>query len=208
MIKNKNIATIEFYGQAISTFKKDDVEYVAMRQIVEGIGLDWKSQQRKLSDNKGKFSCGHMTTTGSDGKSYKMLCIPLKKLNGYLFSINPDKVKPEIKSKVVLYQEECFTALHDYFNFGYSLNKNILEVDQEKRDKLSADLRKLRVSDVDLYKKLTDAISVTCVDYQSRDGKELGKFFSSLQDSFHFSVSGYTAAELVYYNVDCKMSQM
>ncbi|MCI5168349.1 MAG: hypothetical protein D3903_20215 [Candidatus Electrothrix sp. GM3_4] len=203
MTKSTHIATIDFYGQPISTVKNEDIEYVAMRQIVEGIGLSWGAQQQKLVKNREKFSCIDIDTTGSDGKTYKMLCLPLKKLNGYLFSINPGKVKPEIKSKVILYQEECFTALHDYFNFGYSLNKTLLETDQTKRDKLSEDLRKLRISDVDLYKKLTDAIYVTCLDYKSRDRKELGKFFSSLQDSFHFAVSGYTAAELVFHNVNC-----
>jgi hypothetical protein len=184
--------------------EKDGIEYVAMRPIVEGIGLDWAGQQKKLSNNKDKFSCRDMSTTGSDGKTYKMLCIPLKKLNGYLFSINADKVKSEIKNKVVIYQEECFAVLHDYFHNGYSLNKNILGSDSEKRDRLSEELRKLRISDIDLYKKLRDAISVTCVDYKSRDQKEVGKFFATLQDSFHFAVSGFTAAELVYHNIDSK----
>ncbi|MDM8545289.1 RhuM family protein [Candidatus Venteria ishoeyi] len=205
MTENTNIATIDFYGQPISTVKKDGAEYVAMRQIVEGIGLNWASQSVKLRNNQEKFRCCDIATP-SKGGLQPSLCLPLKKLNGYLFSINPDKVKSEIKTKVILYQEECFTALHDYFNYGYSLNNKLLETDQEKRDKLSADLRKLRVSDVDLYRKLTDAISATCVDYKSKDRKELGKFFSKLQDSFHFAVSGYTAAELVFHNVDCNES--
>jgi hypothetical protein len=202
MTKNTNIAPIDFYGQAISTIKKDNVEYVAMRPIVEDIGLNWSSQSVKLNSNKAKFG-GCDIATPSKGGVQTSLCIPLKKLNGYLFSINPAKVKTEIKDKVIIYQEECFTVLHDYFNYGYSLNTPLLETNQDRRDKLSEDLRKLRVSDVDLYKKLTDAISVTCVDYKSKDSKELGKFFASLQDSFHFAVSGFTASELVYHNVDC-----
>ncbi len=31
-----------------------------------------------------------MTTTGKDGKTRKVLAMPLKKLNGWLFSINPN----------------------------------------------------------------------------------------------------------------------
>ena len=204
MEQKKEISTIEFYGNSISLIENNGVEYVAMRPIVEGIGLDWGTQQKKLSDNKDKFNCRHMPTVGADGKKREMLCIPLKKLNGYLFSINAEKVNHDIKNKVILYQEECFTTLYTYFHDGYSLNSNVLKNDIQKRDKLSEELRQLRISDIDLYKKLRNAISVTCTDYKSKDNVELGKFFASLQDSFHFAVSGFTASELVYHNVDSK----
>lgn len=36
-----------------------------------------------------------------------MLCLALRKLNGWLQTISPNKVKPEIREKVVQYQEEC-----------------------------------------------------------------------------------------------------
>lgn len=202
MDNNNQVSTIAFYGSSLSTINKEGIEYVALRPIVEGIGLEWSGQQKKLAANKDKFSCVDMYITGKDGKRYQMLTIPIKKLNGYLFSINPEKVKANIKDKLILYQEECFTALHDHFTKGFSLNKQLLETSEEKRDRLSRELRHLRINDQDLYKKLTDAISVTCSDYKSKDRRELNSFFATMQDSFHFAVSGYTAAELVYYNID------
>lgn len=51
-----------------------------------------------------------------------MLCIPLKKLNGWLFSINPEKVRADIRDKLIKYQEECFTVLHDYWTKGQVVN--------------------------------------------------------------------------------------
>ena len=59
-----------------------------------------------------------MKTTGNDGKTYEMLCMPLKKLNGWLFSINPEKVRADLREKVIQYQEECFEALYNYWHFG------------------------------------------------------------------------------------------
>lgn len=49
------------------------VAYVAMREIVEGIGLDWKSQHRKLIDQSSKFSFTHthITTMGKTEKDIK-----------------------------------------------------------------------------------------------------------------------------------------
>ncbi len=79
MTKNTNIAAIDFYGQPISTIKKDNVEYVAMRQIVEGIGINWASQSVKLRNNEDKFGCCDIATP-SKGGLQKSLCVPLKKL--------------------------------------------------------------------------------------------------------------------------------
>jgi hypothetical protein len=88
-----------------------------MKPVVEGIGLDWKAQRIKLSPvegisspteklNKGhipsvnKFSCHLMVTTGKDGKKYEMLCMPITKLNGWLFSINPNKIpNPDVRQR-------------------------------------------------------------------------------------------------------------
>lgn len=200
--KNMQIATVDFYKQSLTVIEKEGEKYVAMRPIVEGIGIDWASQYKKLIENTAKFNRCDITTVASDGKPREMLCIPIKKLNGYLFSINPEKVHKHIKDKVVLYQEECFAALFSHFTNGYSLNKRVLESSEEKREQLSEELRQLRIADKDLYKKLTDAISLTCTDYQSKTRKDLNTFFATIQDNFHFAVSGYTAAELVYNNVD------
>lgn len=108
----------EFLGKEVTLVDNNGVAYVAMREIVEGIGLDWKGQYVKLTAQREKFSCGHITTTGKDGKQYEMLCIPIKKLNGWLFSINPNKVRADLKERLESYQEECFLALWDYWTEG------------------------------------------------------------------------------------------
>ena len=107
-----------FLGQEITLVDHNGVAYVAMREVVMGIGLDWKVQHRKLTSQFDKFSCGHMTTTGKDGKKYEMLCIPIKKLNGWLFRLNPNKVRTDLKQRLEEYQEECFLALWDYWTEG------------------------------------------------------------------------------------------
>lgn len=109
---------VNFLGQEITLIDNNGVAYVAMREIVLGIGLEWARQAQKLNKQKEKFSCVHMPTTGKDGKQYEMLCMPIKKLNGWLFSINPNKVRSDLKEKLENYQEECFLALWDYWTTG------------------------------------------------------------------------------------------
>ncbi|EGL2089987.1 phage antirepressor Ant [Escherichia coli] len=117
-----NTSYVPFNGQQILTAVAAGVTYVAMRQIVENIGIDWTGQSAKLRKMKDKFNCRDISMVAADGKLRKLLCIPLKKLNGWLFSINPEKVRADIRDKLIQYQEECFTVLHDYWTKGKEEN--------------------------------------------------------------------------------------
>ncbi|EJP5459047.1 phage antirepressor N-terminal domain-containing protein [Escherichia coli] len=117
-----NTSYVPFNGQQILTAVAAGVTYVAMRQIVENIGIDWTGQSVKLRKMKDKFNCRDISMVAADGKLRKLLCIPLKKLNGWLFSINPEKVRADIRDKLIQYQEECFTVLHDYWTKGKEEN--------------------------------------------------------------------------------------
>jgi len=63
--ENKDVVSLDFYDNQLTVIEKDGDAYVPMRPIVEGIGLDWASQSTKLLNNKNKFSCGDITTTGN-----------------------------------------------------------------------------------------------------------------------------------------------
>ena len=128
--------TAEFLGKEITLVDNNGVAYVAMREIVEGIGLDWKGQHKKLMEQSEKFNCGHITTVAKDGKNCEMLCIPIKKLNGWLFGLNPNKVRADLKERLENYQEECFLALWDYWTEGIARRdeiKNKMIAWQEKK---------------------------------------------------------------------------
>ena len=47
-----------------------------------------------------------------------MLCLPVRKLPSYLNSINPRKVRPELRAKIELYQAESDDALWNYWMHG------------------------------------------------------------------------------------------
>lgn len=117
-----NTSYVPFNGQQIITAMAAGVAYVAMKPIVENLGMSWGTQQQKLMKQLDKFKCIHMNMVAADGKLRKLLCLPLKKLNGWLFSINPEKVRADIRDKLIQYQEECFTVLHDYWTKGKAEN--------------------------------------------------------------------------------------
>lgn len=117
-----NTSHVPFNGQQIITAMSAGVAYVAMKPIVENLGMSWGTQQQKLMKQLEKFNCIHMNMVAADGKLRKLLCLPLKKLNGWLFSINPGKVRADIRDKLIQYQEECFTVLHEYWTKGSAEN--------------------------------------------------------------------------------------
>ncbi|EIK6714469.1 phage antirepressor Ant [Salmonella enterica subsp. enterica serovar Minnesota] len=117
-----NTSYVPFNGQQIITAMAAGVAYVAMKPIVENLGMSWSTQQTKLMKQISKFNCVHMNMVAADGKLRKLLCLPLKKLNGWLFSINPEKVRADIRDKLIQYQDECFTVLHDYWTKGKAEN--------------------------------------------------------------------------------------
>jgi hypothetical protein len=49
------------------------------------------------------------------GGSQIMLCLPLDFLNGWLFGVNANRVKPELRERVIQYQRECYRILAQAF---------------------------------------------------------------------------------------------
>ncbi|HEO8934591.1 TPA: phage antirepressor N-terminal domain-containing protein [Serratia marcescens] len=121
-------SSVQFHGQPIITAMAAGVAYVAMKPIVENLGMSWSTQTRKLLSQVDKYGYAHMNIP-SKGGIQQMLCIPLRKLNGWLFSINPAKVRADIREKLISYQEECFTVLHDYWTKGSAVRKPETTVD-------------------------------------------------------------------------------
>ncbi|OGK06570.1 MAG: hypothetical protein A2W80_13705 [Candidatus Riflebacteria bacterium GWC2_50_8] len=48
----------------------------------------------------------------------KTLCIPVRKLAGFLATINPSRVREELRAKIIQYQNECDDALWNYWTKG------------------------------------------------------------------------------------------
>ena len=107
--------TVPFYDAQLLIIDIYGMPYIPMRPVVEDIGLDWKSQYTKL---KQRFSTCVVEITMQlfgDIQSRTYICLPLCKLFGWLMTISPNKVKPEIKPIVERYQNECDDVLSNFW---------------------------------------------------------------------------------------------
>ena len=113
------VTMISFRGRAIPTVKDAaGVVRVALRPIVEAMGLDWSAQFRRVQRCQIMgASVAIMATEGSHGDR-DSVTLPLEMLNGFLFGIDAGKVKPELRDSVLAYQRKCYRALADYWMGG------------------------------------------------------------------------------------------
>ncbi|MEX6325227.1 phage antirepressor N-terminal domain-containing protein [Providencia hangzhouensis] len=108
---------VPFHGSNLYVVNYNGQPYVPMRPIVEGMGMDWTGQLNKLKQ-KFKSTVEEISIVAADGKERNMICLALRKLAGWLHTISPNKVKPEIRDKVIKYQEECDDVLYEYWTTG------------------------------------------------------------------------------------------
>ncbi|PJO77027.1 antirepressor protein Ant domain protein [Neisseria brasiliensis] len=131
------LITIPFYDQPLNLIDSDGKPFVPMRPIVECMGLNWKSQQAKLQ-NRFSSTVAIIATVAQDGKEREMLCLPLEKLTAWLLTINPRKVKAEIRPTIERYQAESEAALWQYWTTGIArkeeIRQQMAELEAEERE--------------------------------------------------------------------------
>lgn len=131
-----SIPTPSAGGQLIPVMFGDDTlvladqngqPYVVMRPLVNAMGLDWRSQHVKITE-KFRSTVVEITTVAEDGKPRTMICLPLRKLPGWLYSINPGKVAPALRAKIVRFQEECDEVLWRHWSGTYVPQHSVAHV--------------------------------------------------------------------------------
>ena len=121
----KKLLPVNFNGDTIYLVGIDGEPFVPIRPIAENLGLKWSGQHSKLQEDAKRWQVKIIKAEAQDGKSREMLCLPLRKLPAWLMSISPSKVKPEIRKKLIKYQEECDQVLWSYWLKGRAENPRL-----------------------------------------------------------------------------------
>ncbi len=113
---------VPFHGAHLYIVNHNGEPYTPMKPIVEGMGLAWQTQHRKLTERFKTCIIEMVMQLPGDSQRRSVVCIALRKLNGWLQTISPNKVRPEIRDKVIQYQEECDDVLYEYWTKGQVIN--------------------------------------------------------------------------------------
>jgi hypothetical protein len=118
-------------GQAISVCN-DEQQLVPIRPVCDAIGVAYESQVNKIKEHPILGSTISLRDiVAADGKTREMLCLPLRYVYGWIFTINPTNVSEAARASVIRYQLECYDVL--YSHFFRAMRRNTEQNDAEKR---------------------------------------------------------------------------
>lgn len=101
--------------------------------------------------------------------------------------------------------------IKDYITQGFALDEDRFmkgrKTDQEYFKRLLERIKLIRTSERMFYQKITDIFSECSIDYD-KTSDLANDFYASIQNKFHFAITGETAAEIIYNRVDNKKLNM
>jgi len=87
--------------------------FVPVRPLCDYLGVDWSAQRKRIVGDAVLSEAARsvaVTATEAGGRR-EMLCLPVDLLNGWLFGVSAERVKPEIRERLIRYQKECYRVL-------------------------------------------------------------------------------------------------
>ena len=113
--------------------------------------------------------------------------------------------------KAIKFRTWANKIIKDYMIQGFALNDDRFmkanKKDQEYFQRLLERIKLIRTSERMFYQKITDIFAECSIDYD-KDSDEAIMFYKTIQNKFHFAITGQTAAELVYNRADSTKENM
>jgi hypothetical protein len=111
-----NVMTANFHGTVLYGTHMGNAVFVALKPIVEAMGLEWSAQFRRVQrDPVLKEGIAIMAIPSGRGQQ-ESVGLRLDLLHGWLFTISALRIKSaEIRARVILFQRECYEVLAEHF---------------------------------------------------------------------------------------------
>ncbi|OOF80817.1 phage antirepressor N-terminal domain-containing protein [Rodentibacter caecimuris] len=158
------LSTIQFHNQSLVTLEQNGIYYTAMKPICENIGLNWASQYQRIQRDEVLNQGIVIITTPTNSGEQQMLCLPIEYLNGWLFGIDINRCKPEIRETLIMYKKECYQALHDYWFKGKAERKTTTDERTGLRQAVSQLVSKKGLIYSDAYSLIHQRFNVEHID--------------------------------------------
>lgn len=149
-------------------------------------------------------TCSKMEHMGNNGKQvYNTKYYNLDMIISIGFRVN--------SKKAIKFRTWANKIIKDYMVQGFALNdERFLKAkksDQEYFKRLLERIKLIRISERMFYQKITDIFAECSIDYDKKSDTAI-TFYKTIQNKFHYAITGNTAAEIVYKRVDSKKENM
>lgn len=167
--------------------------------IVRHINNIYKDEE--LSEDS---TCAKIAHVGNDGKqTYNTKYYNLDMIISIGFRVN--------SKKAIRFRTWANKIIKDYIVQGFALNDDRFmkarKSDQEYFKRLLERIKLICTSERMFYQKITDIFAECSIDYDKNSDTAI-TFYKTIQNKFHFAITGQTAAEIVYNRVDSKKENM
>lgn len=144
-----------------------------------------------------------METTAEDGKIYQTNFYNLDAIIAVGYRVN--------SKKATQFRIWATRVLREYIIKGFVLDdimlKNGRAFGQDYFKELLRRVRSIRASERRIYQQVTDIFAVCAIDYDAQS-PITREFFGTIQNKFHYAITGQTAAEIIHSHADATKNHM
>ncbi|WP_428050125.1 virulence RhuM family protein [Candidatus Avelusimicrobium caledoniensis] len=145
-----------------------------------------------------------ISATASDGKNYLTQFYNLDAIISVGYRVN--------SARATQFRIWATKVLKEYIQKGFVLDDDRLKQGTTAFGKdyfreLLERVRSIRASERRIWQQITDIFQECSIDYD-KNSKITQEFFATVQNKFHYAITGQTAAEIVYYNADSMQEHM
>lgn len=144
-----------------------------------------------------------METTAEDGKIYQTNFYNLDAIIAVGYRVN--------SKKATQFRIWATGVLREYIIKGFALDdvmlKNGRSFGQDYFKELLRRVRSIRASERRIYQQVTDIFATCAIDYDAQS-PITREFFGTIQNKFHYAITGQTAAEVIHSHADATKDHM
>ena len=144
-----------------------------------------------------------METTAEDGKIYQINFYNLDAIIAVGYRVN--------SKKATQFRIWATGVLREYIIKGFALDdvmlKNGRSFGQDYFKELLRRVRSIRASERRIYQQVTDIFAACAIDYDAQS-PITREFFGTIQNKFHYAITGQTAAEIIHSHADATKDHM
>jgi hypothetical protein len=112
--QSQNIETINFHGDVLVATRKDEKIMVGVKSVCDNVGLSSSRQLKKLKEAKWA-TVVIMSSVDSLGDMREISMVDHESIPYWLATVRPNKVSPEVATKLETYQLEVKKVLANHF---------------------------------------------------------------------------------------------
>lgn len=193
----------------VDVFLHKENVWLTQKKIAELFGVQRPAITKHLKNifESGELDekevCSILEHTASDGKKYQTKYYNLDAIISVGYRVN--------SKKATQFRIWATQVLKEFIIKGFALDderlKNGNYFDKDYFKELLERVRSIRASERRIYQQITDIFAECSIDYD-KDSPITRKFYATVQNKFHYAISGQTAAEIIYSQADATKPHM